>query len=385
MGPHAYQVTAVADGTESDPSSSVSVLVGTAPAITSSASASTGMRVPFDFRVTTAAAPAASVSASGGLPAGVTFTDNGDGTADIAGTPAAGTAGSYPMTITANNGIGTPATQSFTLIVTSVASEPTTTSDSSDTETSNAPFTFSVTTTGYPVPRLTKSGGLPAGVTFADNGDGTATIGGIPGTSAVGTYTLTLTARNSAGTTSQTFTLTITKSPVIKKINNLTAQAGTPFTRTITTVGNPTSAVTETGNLPAGLAFTDNGDGTATLTGTPGASSGGTYQITVTATNSLGIASQVFTLTVDQAPAITSPDTTSAGTGHPFSFQITTSGYPAPRLSKLGSLPKGLTFKANTGTITGTPAPGTAGTYAIAITAKNNSGTTTQTLTVIVS
>ena len=39
------------------------------------------------------------------LPTGVTFTDNGDGTATLAGTPAAGTGGSYPLTFTASNGV----------------------------------------------------------------------------------------------------------------------------------------------------------------------------------------------------------------------------------------------------------------------------------------
>ena len=47
----------------------------------------------------------------------MTFTDNGDGTATLAGTPAAGTAGSYPITITATNGVSPDATQSFTLTV----------------------------------------------------------------------------------------------------------------------------------------------------------------------------------------------------------------------------------------------------------------------------
>ena len=51
--------------------------------------------------------PAATITESGALPSGVTFTDNGNGTATLAGTPAAGTNGSYPITITAANGVGT--------------------------------------------------------------------------------------------------------------------------------------------------------------------------------------------------------------------------------------------------------------------------------------
>jgi hypothetical protein len=53
---------------------------------------------------------------SGSLPSGVTL-DSVTGL--FAGAPAAGTAGSYPVTIQALNGIGTAPTQSFTLTVTS--------------------------------------------------------------------------------------------------------------------------------------------------------------------------------------------------------------------------------------------------------------------------
>jgi hypothetical protein len=47
----------------------------------------------------------------------VTFVDNGDGTATLAGTPGAGTEGSYPFTITAANTASPNASQNFTLIV----------------------------------------------------------------------------------------------------------------------------------------------------------------------------------------------------------------------------------------------------------------------------
>ncbi len=52
-----------------------------------------------------------------GSTRGVTFVDNRDGTATLAGTPAAGTADTYPLTITAANGTTPDATQSFTLTV----------------------------------------------------------------------------------------------------------------------------------------------------------------------------------------------------------------------------------------------------------------------------
>ena len=144
----------------------------------------------------------------------MSFTDNGDGTATISGEAASGTSGTYPITISASNGVGPAATQSFTLTVSTATSAPAITSSATDTETFGVPFTFTVTTDGYPVPSLSKTGGLPAGVTFTNNGDGTATIAGTPDKSAVGTYNLTIKAKNSVGTITQPFTLTITKTPL---------------------------------------------------------------------------------------------------------------------------------------------------------------------------
>ena len=108
------------------------------------------MRVPFDFTITTSGAPTPSLSETGNLPNGLTFTDNGDGTADISGIAVAGTAGTYPLTISADNGIGDPVTQSFVLTVTTATSPPTITSPPTDTETVGVPFSFTVTTNGYP-------------------------------------------------------------------------------------------------------------------------------------------------------------------------------------------------------------------------------------------
>lgn len=88
-----------------------------APGITSAASMTFTTGQAGSFTVTTAGTPTPSLSESGALPAGVSFTDNGDGTATFSGTPAAGAGGSYPITITAANGVSPEATQSFTLTV----------------------------------------------------------------------------------------------------------------------------------------------------------------------------------------------------------------------------------------------------------------------------
>ena len=64
-----------------------------------------------------------------------------------------------------------------------------------------------------------------------------------------------------------------------------TSAAATTFTTgsagifTVTTAGNPTPTITSAGALPSGVTFMDNGDGTATLAGTPAAGTGRTYNL----------------------------------------------------------------------------------------------------------
>jgi hypothetical protein len=146
------------------------------------------------------------LSESGVLPGGVSFTDNGNGTASLAGTPAAGSGGTYSMQITAHNGVGSGATQTFTLIVTQPLAI---TSASSATFAVGSAGSFKVTATGFPTPTVSESGALPSGVTFNAS---TGVLSGTPATGTSGTYTLHFTAHNGVGSdATQTFTLTVTK------------------------------------------------------------------------------------------------------------------------------------------------------------------------------
>ena len=91
--------------------------VNEGPAITSANSTTFTVGSAGTFTVTTSGYPVPSLSESGALPTGVTFVDNGDGTATLSGTPNPGTAGMYPLIFTASNGIGSDATQNFTLTI----------------------------------------------------------------------------------------------------------------------------------------------------------------------------------------------------------------------------------------------------------------------------
>ena len=359
----------------------------TAPAITSASSTAFTVGTAGSFSVTTTGSPTAKITKSGTLPSGVTLTDNGNGTATLAGTPAAGTSGNYPITITAANGVGTNATQSFTLTVNPANAAPVITSASGTTFAAGSAGTFTVTTTGVPTAALsaTSSPALPSGVTFKDNGNGTATLAGTPPAGSQGTYTLTVTAKNSTGTATQALVLTVNSGLAITSAATATATSGTAFSFTVTTTGTPAPTLTRAGTLPPGITFTANSNGTATLSGTPTAAAKGPYPLTFTAKNSTGTASQAFTLTVGNAPAFTSAAAVTETAGTAFTYTVATTGYPTAAL-KAGTLPSGISFSDNgngTGTLSGTTAVA-AGTYSVPLTATNTSGTASQTITLTV-
>jgi hypothetical protein len=68
-------------------------------------------------------------------------------------------------------------------------------------------FTFTVATTGIPTPTVKLVKGLPSGVTFTSNSNGTGTLAGTP--TKVKDYSIEFQARNSRGTATQYFALVV--------------------------------------------------------------------------------------------------------------------------------------------------------------------------------
>ena len=144
---------------------------------------------------------------------------------------------------------------------------------------------------------------------------------------------------------------------------------------TITTTGVPVPKITESGKLPGGIKFVDNGDGTATLFGRPGNGLGvlGDYALTFTASNGvLPNATQNFTLTITRPPRITSVNNATFIVGTANTFLVTTKNtQPKTTLSYTGSLPGGVTFVPHnngTATLSGMPSAGSQGIYFLTIT-----------------
>ena len=211
----------------------------------------------------------------GVLPAGVTFVDNGDGTATLAGTPAVGSGQVYSFTITAANPTAPDATQGFVLTVNEA---PAITSVAATSFTVGTAGTFTVTTAhNFPLATTLSIGAgvLPSGVTFTDNGNGTATLAGTPAVGTGGTFPFTITAANlTLPDATQGFALTVNEAPVITSVGATTFTVGEAGTFTVTTAHDfPKATTLSDGDaaLPNGVTFNDNGDGTATLAGTPAA------------------------------------------------------------------------------------------------------------------
>ena len=184
-----------------------------APTITSPSSYTTGVRqiiTPANFTFTTTGTPDPALSEIGALPSGLTFTDSGNGKSNFSGMVAAGTAGTYNITIRATNSAGS-ISQNFVLTITNANSAPTTifpsSSNLSFTKGSPMSLSFTATGNGSNFKIFIYGGSLPPGLSLHDNKDGTASFFGTPTTS--GVYTFTIEAQNKSGMTFQQFTVRV--------------------------------------------------------------------------------------------------------------------------------------------------------------------------------
>jgi hypothetical protein len=191
------------------------IVGGWVPTITSAQSVQVAQSKKLRFTVTTGGYPAATISTAG-LPSWVHVTlgtwlhvapgtGHGLGNASLTGVAPAG-GGTYPFTIHANNGIGLETTQVFTIYVLGISS-PAAVSFSK----AGGAQSFTILTTGASagVTLSATLGAQEAGLTFQDNGNGTATVFGTP-VDPARTYVVKITAHSGAATTTQRLAIGIT-------------------------------------------------------------------------------------------------------------------------------------------------------------------------------
>ncbi|MEO6701696.1 MAG: putative Ig domain-containing protein, partial [Jatrophihabitantaceae bacterium] len=351
---------------------STTITVDELPAITSANTVHFDAATAGSFTVTSVGYPTPALSEAGALPAGLTFTDNGNGTATLAGTPT-GAGGSFPVTVTANNGVNPNATQTLTITVGQPSTPPTVTG-SPTPATAGQPYSFAFSTSGTPAPTVTVSAGsLPPGLSLSSSG----VLSGTPSTA--GSFDLTVQASNGTPPDALNPVTLVVNATVPDPPTAVQAVAGdrsatVSWTAPVFTGGAPITSYTVLGtDTSTSATFSQQVTGspaptTATVTGLTG---GDSYQFTIVATNIAG--NSTASASSGSVTALSPPvidGTPPAGTvGLSYSYPFSTAGYPAPAVAvTAGSLPPGLSLSSG-GLLSGTPT--TAGNFSFTVTATN--------------
>jgi PKD repeat protein len=213
------------------------------------------------------------------------------------------------------------------------------------------------------------------------------------GTLGVGTYNVMLTAKNSAGESSATFSLTVqTTEPAVAapKISlgssSFSVEQGTPFHTVYTLTGTEPVTVTIKAIGPGGGAVSGfTVDAASRTINGPGSLSPGTYRVTVTAKNTAGQDETTFALTVTaKTPTAEPPRITLRGSeftvtqGTPFQTTYSLSGTEpisvvAVALGPDGGIIPGFFVEEGGRTVNASPDVGP-GQYRVTVTASNAAG-----------
>lgn len=336
-----------------------------APVITSSLVAGGIVNQAITPYVITASGASPITYTATNLPPGLSYNAS---THTISGTPT--TAGTYNVTLTADNYMGTD-TKTLVFTITQPTAPPVITSNLTASTTVNQTYTYLVTASGTGTITYNATN-LPAGLSFNAS---THQITGTPTTA--GTYNITLTATNAGGTDTETLVLTVGMPPSITSSLTASGIEGTQFTTyTLTALG--TGPITYNAvNLPPGLTYNT---ANQTINGTP--TNAGETSVTLTATNSYGTDTKILVITIiagTQAPLITSSLIAAGEKNQPFSYEITASGTDPITYNATG-LPAGLSFSGSI--ISGIPT--VVGTFSVSLTATNVAGVDNKTLTLTI-
>ncbi len=262
-------------------------------------------------------------------------------------------------------------------------------------------FTVTATDSDGPAPLVitlrSSTPALPAGVSFTDNGDGSANFTWTPQPGDVGTYLVEFRARDDGGAGSlseQTITITVTanQAPQIDEIVDRNVVARTPLSFAVSSsdADGPApialSIASSIPTLPSSAVLTDFGDGSGSFDWTPANADEGSYAVTVRATDGAGaFTEESFTIVVqDNAPPTLSsiaPVTVMRGSTISFNVNATDNDGPAPIdlsiASSTPSLPPAASFTDNgngTGSFSWTTVAGDAGTYTVTFRATDENG-----------
>ncbi len=305
-------------------------------------------------------ADAGSITATG-LPTGLSIDST---TGVITGTIGAYAAGTYTVTVSATDGTLVGSSK-FTWTVNDSNAPSFTIAN----QTNNEGDKVSIKTNPVDAaPGSITATGLPTGLSIDSN---TGLITGTIGAYAVGTYTVTLNATDVAGNKgSAQFTWIVNDTtPPSFTIANQTNDEGDTVSIKTSPVDADAASITATG-LPTGLSIDPN---TGVISGTIGAYAGGTYTVTVRATDGAVVGSSKFNWTVNDTslPSFTIANQTN-NEGDTVNVQTTPVDADAGSITATG-LPAGLSINPTTGVISGTIGTFAAGTYQVVLQATDGS------------
>ncbi len=296
-----------------------------------------------------------------------------------------------------SNGFGTAATSSAATLI--VNQTPVFTSASNASFTVGQAGSFIVTATGSPAPALSYSGNFPF---WAGFNTATGEISGFPSNASGSPFTFTLTATSTAGTVNQTFTLTVLTGPTISsQPSTQTVSPGTTAQFTVLATNNGGTLTYQWQKQSAGtfgfFNIFDNGvtyfgttGPTLTVSNTSPSVSGDQFQVVVSSGVGSPATSNPATLTVTQAPQITSLGSATFVENQYGTFNILATGSPSTITYSVisGFLPSGLLLNSSTGVIYGTPSPGVSASSPFYVQVSASNGvlpSATQTLSLVVS
>ena len=256
--------------------------------------------------------------------------------------------------------------------------------------------TQTITALGNPTPTVcVTTSNLPAD--FTVNGGNTCGTGSFQVafngnlSAPVGVYNLELTASGAGAPATRTFSINVATQLAIVSPDTLSATAGSPVSFLVVATGVPAPAISVNPAFTLfsqlGLTLVDNGNGTATISGTPSQpgsfqciSSGGPGPCGIVATNSQGSVEQTLKINLASAPVASIAGCPSSGTcspgatftaGIPNAVLLPSAGAATPVSWSFFSEPPDWVALEDNGNgsalLSGTPPSGTTGTFNIDI------------------
>lgn len=315
--------------------------------------------------------------AAGALPPGLTLGATGTPATSISGTPT--TLGTFNFSIRVTDSSGQSAASSLSIVV---GPRLAVTTQSLPVATQTNSYSTSIAASGGSGTSYTwsvVSGSLPPGMALAGSGTPSTTLSGAP--TASGTFNFVVRVTDSrGGFDSQALTLVVNPRLDIAPVAIPLGVEGDPYSQTLTGSGGSGAGYSwsiTSGSLPGGLSLTS-GTPSATLAGTLAASIAGTYNFTVTVTDSvLGTGSRAYTLTIRPPLAIATTSLSSGIVPISYTQSITATGGDGTFSWALdsGTLPPGLVLGSTssaTATLSGTPA--TAGSFTFTLRVEDGAG-----------